>query len=277
MIKNLRFLFCSCCFVFSVTCLGDSFDDAGIDWGQHNPNSTAILDHQLWNDFLAHHVRQRNGINLLDYARITTADKVSLNRYIDQLATVKIAQYNHQEQKAFWINLYNALTIRLILDDYPVDSIRSIKLIKLSFKEFSPWDRQLVTVNHVRLTLNNIEHQILRTYWPDARLHYALNCASIGCPNLANQAYTSKHLDAMLDKAARTFINHPRAVHFIDSQTLMLSNIYEWYREDFGVNEKAILRHLEHYAEQPLAGKLAHFSGKTEYQYDWQLNDFGKQ
>ena len=275
MINKLRFLLCCCCFIFSATCLGDSFDDAGINWAQHNPDSTALINHQLWNDFLIRYMRQRNGINLLDYARVTAESKIRLNRYIDQLAAIKTPQYNRHEQKAYWINLYNALTIRLILDDYPIDSIKSVKLIKLSVKEFSPWDRSLVTVNNVRLTLNHIEHQILRVHWQDARTHYALNCASIGCPNLTNQAYTSKHLDAMLEQAARAFINHPRAVRFVDSENLKLSSIYQWYREDFGINEKAVLRHLESYAEQPLAGKLANFSGKVEYQYDWRLNDFG--
>ena len=276
MINQFRKLFCALCLIYSIAGLSDDFDDANVDWQKHNPYSTKIVDHKMWNDFLTHYIDSQNGINLLDYGSAAKQDKKQLNTYIKQLSTIKIAHYNRQQQKAFWINLYNALTVRLIVNAYPIKSIQSVKLKKLSFTEFSPWDRKLVSINGVNLTLNNIEHKILRTYWSDPRIHYAVNCASISCPNLANQAYTAERIEPMLNKAAIAYINHPRAVKYIDSNTIKLSSIYQWYSEDFGEHNEAILSHLIKYAKQPLANQLKAFSGEMKYHYNWDLNEVTK-
>jgi hypothetical protein len=272
MTNQIRRLFCALCVIYSVAGLCDDFDDADINWRKHNPYSTQTISHQIWDTFLIRYIHPENGINLLDYSQASKQGKKQLNKYIKQLATTKIVHYNRQEQKAFWINLYNALTVRLIVNAYPVESIQSVKLKKLSFSEFSPWDRQLVTLNGVKLTLNNIEHKILRSYWSDPRIHYAVNCASISCPNLANQAYTAENIEAMLNNAAISYINHPRAVKFIDSKTIKLSSIYQWYSEDFGGYDEAILSHLKQYAKQPLTNQLKAFSGRMTYHYNWDLN-----
>lgn len=272
MTNQIRRLFCTLCVIYSVAGLCDDFDDADINWRKHNPYSAQTINHQIWDTFLIRYIHPENGINLLDYSQASKQGKKQLNKYIKQLATTKIVHYNRQEQKAFWINLYNALTVRLIVNAYPVESIQSVKLKKLSFSEFSPWDRQLVALNGVKLTLNNIEHKILRSYWSDPRIHYAVNCASISCPNLANQAYTAENIEAMLNNAAISYINHPRAVKFIDSKTIKLSSIYQWYSEDFGGYDEAILSHLKQYAKRPLTNQLKAFSGRMTYHYNWDLN-----
>ena len=273
MINQFKRLLCALCVIYSATCLSDDFDDANINWQENNPSNTSIIDHQIWSDFLTRYIHSSNGINLLDYRSAKKHGIKQLNKYINQLSATSIARYNRLEQQAFWINLYNALTVRLIVNAYPIESIKSIKLMMFSLTSFSPWDRQLVTINGVNLTLNNIEHKILRSYWSDPRIHYAVNCASISCPNLANQAYTAKHLEAMLNAAAIAYVNHPRAVDFIDSEAMILSSIYDWYRKDFGGRDQAILSHLIKYAKPLLANQLKTFSGKIKYQYDWDLNN----
>lgn len=274
MIKHLQCLFCILCVIYSVRSLGDDFDVAKVDWKKNDPTSTITIDHQIWDNFLNRYIHSREGINLLDYKGVSKQSKKQLNAYIKQLTEIKISQYNRNEQQAYWINLYNALTVRLILNAYPVDSIKSVKLMKFSFKEFSPWDRELVTINQVNFTLNNIEHKILRKHWSEPRIHYAINCASISCPNLANRAYTAKDIDIQLDHAAKAYINHLRAVQLSTPTTLLLSSIYQWYGDDFGGGKKAIISHLIKYAEQPLAKKLEGFSGNIKYQYNWKLNNW---
>lgn len=273
MINQLKWLLCPLLIIYSIVGLSDDFDDSQIDWQQNAPNSTAKINHQLWDNFLSRFVHSNNDINLVDYSGASEQGKNQLNAYIKQLTAIKTAIYNRQQQKAFWINLYNALTIRLIVNDYPVKSIKSVKLMKLSLTEFSPWDRALVKINGINLTLNNIEHKILRTYWSDPRIHYAINCASISCPNLASQAYTAEHIEKMMDKAAIAYINHTRAVNITFKNKAILSSIYQWYSEDFGIDELAVLDHLIKYAKQPLANKLKYFSGEITYRYNWDLNE----
>ncbi len=122
------------------------------------------------------------------------------------------------------------------------------------------------------LSLNDIEHRILRPIWRDARVHYAVNCASLGCPNLAPTAYNAKTMEASLTEAAREYINHPRGVS-IEGGRLHVTKIYEWFVEDFGGNEKGVLDHIRHYANPKLAKMLAKFVAIDGYRYDWGLND----
>ena len=117
-----------------------------------------------------------------------------------------------------------------------------------------------------------MEHRILRPIWKDPRVHYAVNCASIGCPNLQDRAYTSKNTEVLLEKGAREYINHPRGAAF-EGKKLVLSDIYDWFQEDFGGSDQGVLRHLRRYAAPDLAGKLESFSGRIDYQYDWSLNE----
>ncbi len=120
-------------------------------------------------------------------------------------------------------------------------------------------------VNGKDLTLNDIEHRILRPIWNDPRTHYAVNCASLGCPNLQPHAFTAENTQALLDSAAKTFINSSKGVS-IQGNTAQLSSIYDWFATDFG-GEKQIFKHIAKYAPQ-----YKNFSGKVKYEYDWTLN-----
>ncbi len=116
------------------------------------------------------------------------------------------------------------------------------------------------------------EHGVLRPIWRDPRIHYALNCASIGCPNLAGRAYTRDHLERLLEEGARDYVNHPRGAVWQDSE-LRVSSIYDWYQEDFGGTEAGVLGHLLRYARPELAERLRGYAGPIDYDYDWSLNE----
>ena len=210
-----------------------------------------------------------SGISRFNYAAVTTTDRDRLNRYVSSLENLDPRKLNLNEQHAYWINLYNSLTVQVVLDHYPIWSIREIKSGVFTP---GPWDIPIAKITGRTLTLNNIEHDILRANWHDPRVHYALNCASLGCPNLAAEPYSGKHLDAQLNSAARSFINHPRAV-LVKGGQVTLSKIYNWYASDFGNgSHEAILEHLRHYANPALEVELKRDPIIKAYQYDWRLN-----
>jgi hypothetical protein len=241
-------------------------------WTAHNAASTATIDHSAWERFLrANLVRGRDGINRLAYGRVTAADRSALARYLDALAVVPISRYTRDEQLAYWVNLYNALTVKVVLAHYPVDSIRDIDISPGFFAD-GPWDRKLVKIEGEAVSLNDIEHRILRPIWRDPRIHYAVNCASIGCPNLHATAFTAANSDSLLEAAAREYVNSPRGT-LIDGESLTVSKIYAWFQEDFGNSDRNVIKHLARYAKPDLAMALRRITEIGGYQYDWSLND----
>lgn len=233
-------------------------------------SSTLQIDNADWAKILDKYVAfDPSGINRFNYAAMTVSDHAQLKKYISNLEKIDPLELNAPEQQAYWINFYNALTVNVVLDHYPIHSIRDIKS---GIFTPGPWDRILATVNNHPLTLNNIEHDILRAIWHDPRFHYAVNCASLGCPNLAHVPYSGARLHEQLDEASRDFINHPRAVS-VRGKRVTLSKIYTWYSDDFGDGSAPmILDHVAQYADVELKSKLAEDSDIDGYQYDWRLN-----
>lgn len=241
-------------------------------WMRHQPDSPAGIDHGAWTGFLERHVvAGGDGVNRVAYADVPAADRRALAAYIDRLEAVPISGYARDQQFAYWVNLYNALTVDLVLDHYPVNGIRDINISGGLFAR-GPWGGKLVTVEGEQVSLNDIEHRILRPIWKDPRIHYALNCASIGCPNLAPRAYTADNFDALLERAARAYVNHPRGAT-VRNGRLRVSSIYEWFQDDFGGGDAGVLRHLLRYADEPLAASLAGIERISDDDYDWALND----
>ena len=233
-------------------------------------STAADFDHGPWQRFLDTYLvtDDPRGVNLVRYASVSTADRAKLDAHIDTLTTADPRTASRDAQMAYWINLYNAVTVRLILDDPSIDSIRD-----LSSGLFSrgPWKRDVVTVSGVDLSLDDIEHGILRPYFTDARIHFAVNCASIGCPDLAASAYTAENLEALLDGGARAYLAHPRGLR-LEGSTLHLSSIFDWYREDFPADRDAFLAWLADYAPEAQRAALRAFDGRIRHDYDWSLN-----
>ena len=243
-------------------------------WQKHDPNSFIVVDHIDWDLILQRYVNtdHPSGINRFAYSKVTDEDRKTLKLYLLQLQDVEVSSLNRSEQKAFWINLYNGLTVNLILEHYPIKSIRDID-ISPGFFSKGPWDAKLVTIEGQDISLNDIEHRILRPIWQDNRVHYALNCASLGCPNLQPMAFAPENLEPFLEKAARDYINHPRGVT-IDGNRLRVSSIYFWFKEDFGDSKKGIIQHLEKYLSPENLKRLRALKKKSiTHEYDWNLNE----
>ena len=240
-------------------------------WEQHDPTSAERIDFSQWDALLKRYLKSSpDGVNRVDYATFRTGGKAELESVIAKLTALPISSYARDEQMAYWINLYNAVTVQAILDHYPVDSIRDVDISPGLFAD-GPWDKELVSVEGEELSLNDIEHRILRPIWKDPRIHYAVNCASIGCPNLAIDAFEGDRLEAMLDTAARGYINDPRGVS-IRGRKVTVSKIYDWFQEDFGGSTQSVLAHLKRYAAPELAKQLEAIGDISGTAYDWSLN-----
>ena len=240
-------------------------------WDASDENNPATIDHRAWQDILGGYLKtdHPSGIHRFDYAALkaNAEDRQKLDAYLKSLAGLDPRTYAKAEQMAYWINLYNALTVFVIVPRYPVESIKDIKS---GLIDLGPWNLELIPVQGERLTLNNIEHGILRPIWRDPRIHYAVNCASLGCPNLAPEAYRSDNLERLLEQGAQSYINHPRGVQAGDGK-LLVSSIYDWYKADFGGTNAGVLAHLAQYARPELAEALAGHD-RFDHGYDWRLN-----
>lgn len=241
-------------------------------WSAHNADNPASISHQSWHAFLTKYVTTDNtGLNRLPYASIKAVDKAALDTYIGNLASLNISNYKRAEQRAYWANLYNALTVKVVIEAQPVDSILDIKLSSGFFTK-GPWKEKLLTIEGQAVSLDDIEHRILRPIWNDPLTHYAVNCASVGCPNLQNYAFTAENMDKNLTRAAFDFINTPRGVAINASGELIVSSIYSWFKADFGSKDQAIIAHLTRYAKPSLAEQLSKIDEIEDDQYNWELN-----
>ena len=243
--------------------------DAWNFWAEDNPQSTRQVDHTLWQAFLDQYlVPQTDGVNRIAYNRVGLGEgRKELQTYLQNLANIDPRNLNRNEQFAYWVNLYNALTVEVVLSNPDKKSIRRMGKGLFSF---GPWDDTVATIAGEDVTLNDIEHRILRPIWQDPRIHFVVNCASIGCPNLQPQALRADNLEALLDTAQSEYINHPRGV---DNQngSLILSSIFDWYQSDFAGDPKGLLNYLARFHKAP--GLLLQADpDRLEYDYDWTLN-----
>jgi hypothetical protein len=225
--------------------------------------STALaIDHSLFGELLKKYVKDGK----VNYAGIKT-EEVKLKRYLAILEDVNPERLSRNEQFAFYINAYNAWTIKLILTKYPdIESIR-----ELGFLNAGPWKKKVVRLKDETVSLDHIEHDILRPRYKDPRVHFAINCAARSCPPLRSEPYLADILDQQLDRATRSFINNPKSYRF-DGKVFYVSRIFKWFSEDF--NEDALGYYLQ-YAAGDLKKKLGSQSEKVNVkylEYDWSLN-----
>lgn len=225
----------------------------------------AEYDHKLYDDLLNEYVEG----GLVDYA--TLKNDPRLDKYLTQLANADSSKLGgRNESVAFWVNAYNAYTLKLITDHYPVSSIMDIK--KSGYD--SPWSIPLAKVAGKNYSLDQIENDIIRKNWPDPRIHYALVCAAKSCPQLRNEAYTGERLNEQLDEQGRWFLVH-RNKFDIKSRKASLSSVYDWYKVDFGNTIPNTLKALVPHVESKLANELTTKSKAwtvTFTDWNWQLN-----
>ena len=244
--------------------------------GRHWPAAQRVsmdqIDHSAWDALLQRYVDTRGMVNYQGW-KATSNDMRALDQY---LATLSKADPRKPASKpgkmAFWINAYNAVTIRGILREYPTSSIRNHTPKVFGY---NIWDDLLLWVGDQKYSLNQMEHQVLRKMG-DPRVHFAIVCASIGCPRLLNRAYVPDRLDEQLDENARNFFANPAKFRYdARSRRIAVSPILKWFAEDFGADMAQRLRTIAPYLPTDEARRLA-TSGSAEVSYldyDWSLND----
>jgi len=221
------------------------------------------INHEIWNTLTKTHVSESGQVNYKGFLE----DSLTLNRYLDLLSQnhPNKKNWSRDEQLAYWINAYNAFTVKLVVDNYPVKSIKDIKK-GVPFVN-SVWDIKFIEIENATYDLNNIEHGIVRKQFDDPRIHAALNCASISCPILKNEAFTAERLEEQLEEQMKYFINNP-VKNKITSNELQLSKIMKWYKGDFTKKEK-LIDFLNRYSEVQIGTNV-----KIEYlDYNWNLNE----
>ncbi len=240
--------------------------------------ASASFDHSLYTEILQSYVDEDGGVN---YQGLKEQGREKLDKYVKSLESASPSKMSEKERMAFYLNAYNAFTLKLIGDHYPLKSIRKIPNLS-GLAGFGQWKEDLWTIDNKKISLDAIEHKILRPMG-DPRIHFALVCAAKSCPNLARQAYRAGNLDEMLNEHSRKFNQSPKGLKISEenrfSKTrpiLTLSSIYKWFREDFLLVSESLPDFVQRYA----AGEVQQFIEKNqknikiEYMdYDWHLND----
>lgn len=229
------------------------------------------MNHAAYDALLSRYVRPDGaGYNRVDYRSFKAGGHGALKAYLRQLEDARPSGFASGEAHAYWVNLYNARTLDVVLDHYPVGSIKRINLGGGGLFGGGPWSRKLMTVEGEALSLDDIEHRIVRPLFGDPMSHYALNCASYSCPNLATKAFTGTAMVRMMAENGRAYVNHPRGLS-ISNGVITASRIYSWYAGDFGGRGR-LKRHWSALAEPDLAGRIGP-AGIGAFVYDWALND----
>lgn len=246
----------SLCFLLSVLLLGSCKI-------KDYQSSSRPVTHEIWDSLLHQYVTEEGQVNYDGFIE----DSIQFNQYLALLENnhPNPKHWNEQERLAYWLNVYNAFTVKIVIDHYPVDGIKDIKN-GIPFVN-TVWDIKFINIEGANYDLNNIEHGIMRKKFEEPRIHFAANCASVSCPRLRNEAYTAEKLDAQLEDQANYFLRNP-VKNKITTNKLKLSKIFKWYGGDFKKKYGNVRGFLKKYAP-------AHEGGADiDYlDYDWNLND----
>ncbi|ABW29978.1 DUF547 domain-containing protein [Acaryochloris marina] len=225
------------------------------------------LNLATWDNLLRKYVNDQGQIAYDSWKQNSLAE---LEQWLTNVRNVDLQGLDRQQAIAFLLNLYNALTIRQVLHQYPIDSIRPQVLGIPNWLTFLRFFTQTIfTLNGQSLSLNTIEHKILRQQYPEPRIHFALVCASVGCPLLRAEAYIPDRLTAQLEDDCERFINNPDKVRYdAASQTLYCSKIFKWYKTDFLTVADSMPTYIGRYFKDPLPPDVT----LVYLPYSWDLN-----
>jgi hypothetical protein len=229
------------------------------------PSNANPPQHQAFTSLLQKHVDEQGMVDYKGFLR----DREQLKAYLETLESnpPNPQEWSEAEQLAYWINAYNAYTIDLILEHYPLKSIKDIgSAIQVPFVN-SPWDIKFINIKGKKFDLNNLEHNIIREEFNEPRIHFALVCAARSCPKLRREAYTAEKLDAQLSQQAKQFLTDP-AKNRIGEQEVQLSKLFNWYQGDF-TKKGSLIDFLNKYA--PLT--IQPDAEISYLDYDWRLNE----
>lgn len=213
-----------------------------------------VFNHSDWNKLLQKHVSEKGNV---DYKGVKN-EELKLKSYLTYLSNnIPDDSWSQNEKMAYWINAYNAFTVKLIIDNYPISSIKDIE---------NPWDIQFINLGEKTFSLNDIEHKILRKM-NDPRIHFGIVCASISCPKLQKEAFNASNLNSQLDTATKEFLADTSKNNLTEN-SIEISKIFKWFAKDFK-NEGTLVDFLNNYSEITISQNAK----KSFKDYDWNLNE----
>jgi hypothetical protein len=239
---------------------------------------TNVNNNDLYSEILKDNVK--NG--LVDYKNLKNEKR--LDEYINFISKINPSEYKSEKNElAFWINAYNVYTLKIIVDNYPIESINELhkggKLLSHVFGT-TVWDKEIIVINNEKRSLNYIEHDVIRKNFSEPRIHFALVCAAISCPPLRNEAYEGHKLDEQLDDQAKIFLNDETKNKFdIESQQAEISKILDWYEEDFGDEDGEVLIFISRFLQENIAENIVHNPEDWDIDYldyNWELNEYNE-
>jgi hypothetical protein len=220
----------------------------------------AAVDHSPWSAVLAHYVDDHGRVA---YRDLQAHDQARFDSYLATLAQAQVVGMSEAEEKAFWINAYNAMIVNGVLHGYTAESV-------LARKRFFSW--YTLPIAGEERSPDEVEHQILRRKFHDPRVHFTIVCASTSCPQLRREAYVPERLEQQLDEAARGFINDPTR-NRIAAQQVALSQIFHWFAEDFVRSAGSVSAFVQRFVTDDKKAILSAQTGALQYlEYDWTLN-----
>ena len=227
-------------------------------------HSDSAVTHVIWNELLQAHVSPNGKVDYRGFLK----DREKLDQYLKLLSDnhPNETTWNREERLAYWINAYNAFTVELILQHYPLESIKDIKRWNIPFLN-TPWTINFIKIGGKKYDLDHIEHKTLRKEFNEPRIHFVINCASVACPILKNEAYTADQLEQQLKAQTIHFINDPEK-NIIRENEVQLSKIFSWFEGDFTHNG-SLIDFLNQYSELQIQP-----DARVGYlDYDWGLNE----
>ncbi len=229
------------------------------------------INYASYEKFLSTSILQGgDGVSRLHIGQMIDADRRLLRESLTAMTRVQTNTLNPDAAKAYWINLYNLLVIDILLENWPVDDIRTAEGGSTLISATQIWGKDRIVMHDVELSLDDIEHEILRPYFRDPRIHFALALHTFSSPYLLNRPYRGKTIDDDLDEGGRTYVNRIGIIR-ARPEGLVVPTIFQWYQEDFGNNEAQVILFLSRFAEGKTVAMLNNRNEIGAYEYDWKL------
>lgn len=241
--------------MFAFACSGVSYQA---------PDEGGETDHGTWTDLLQKHVDSKGDVDYKGFIE----DSARLNDYLERLSANPPGEGATDDYGlAYWINAYNAYTVKLIIDNYPLESIQDLHPTLKIPGVNTVWHRKFFKIGGQEMSLDHIEHEILRKQYEEPRIHFAINCASVSCPPLLNEAYVPERIGEQLEQQARNFINN-EAYNKITADRAEVSQIFNWFKKDFTENG-SLIGYLNQYSDTKIKANAT----VENMNYDWGLNE----
>ena len=233
-------------------------------WNDYEPSSHLKINHSVWNSVLQKYVvtDHPTSVNRFRYDDVTDQDEQAIKDYVEYLQTWDPRQLNLDSKKAYWINLYNASVVSIVLRVEPENSVRSVSRI---------WKRKRFKIARQKMSLADIEHGVIRPLSNDPRVNFGFFHGTVGAGNILPVAFTGDNLDALLEENVRSFITQSSRGVDIQGNTLQVSSMFDWYKSDFGGSDDGVKNFIKQYVSSEIASAIDQTTS-IAYQYDWELN-----